>query len=939
MFKDGPNSALAGFQRALAMYRESNDLRGEAKALGSLGYCYEQLADYPKALELLNQSLAMKQKSQDRVEEAKTLNNLGLVYWDMSEYPNAIEHFNRSLNIAHAIGDKKIEGAVLNNLALISDEQGNYPHSLDLYHRALELHRATEFTRGETDTLGNLGGDYLLLGRYREAQDYYQQALKIDEKEHLAPSITRDLGNLALCLLGLGEPDDALRSFDRALAIARDAGLQKEQADWQKGKGAAFLRMGKYDAARDAYRQAIEVYDRAGLKRERIEALNDRGTLLALLGDDLSAEKDFRLASDLSRAIGYPRGVTTNLLAIGDLDRRRKQFEQAVAAFKESYERALEAGDQAVMADSLLKLAKTRRDQNQLAEAEKDARRALEISQTTGAKPQEAAADLALADVTRRRGQLPEALALFVQAEKIVASSPDSELAWQIAYGKGLTLEAMGRNEEALSAYRDAVGMIEEIRNQLREDRFQSGYLSDKSKVYVSLIHLLLKLKMLPEAFKYSEKLRARSYENLFDGSAMPGSSAEEELLRSQIRQLRREIARETTKPVSERREEAASSLSQELAKAEQKYQNFLDDLRAEHPGRAALRGLAVPSVESIQAALPPHSALLEYVVGEEDTFVLVVTRKNLEGLTIPASAPNLRTKIELLRDLIRQHNSEDWQRPSESLSAILIEPIEKAGWLQGITRLYFVPNSFLYYLPFAALLRQTQTGTRFLIQDYELLSLPTSAALVYSQDLGEAQRRMLVLAPDVTHLRYASLEARRVQSSFPQDSLALVGRTATEKAFLREADKFQYIHLATHGFFDRLNPLFSGVQLEPQGGNDGRLEVYEILRMHLRARLVTLSACDTGLGGGYFSEFPAGDEFVGLTRAFLSAGSAAVLSSLWEVDDRSTMQLMSGFYHNLKNESDAAALRKAQLAMLSSPGRFKEPYYWAAFTLVSAQK
>jgi CHAT domain-containing protein/Tfp pilus assembly protein PilF len=939
MFKDGPNSALAGLQRAVEMYRENNDRRGEANAIGALGYCYEQLADYTKALDYLNQALAMKRELKDRPEEAKTLNNLGLVFWDMSEYPQAIDQFNRSLDIAREIGDRQIEGAVLNNLALVSDEQGDYPHSLDLYRQALDLHRVTHFTRGETDTLGNLGGDYLLLGRYQEAQGYYQQALKIDEAQKLAPSISRDLGNLAVCKLGLGEPEEALRSFDRAQEIARDAGLQKEQADWQRGRGAAYLRMGKYDSARDAYRQAIEVYERAGLKRERIEALNDRGTLLSMLGDDLSAEKDFRLAADLARAIGNPRGVTINLMAIGDLEWRCHRYDQAVAAFNETYQRALDAGDQGGVADSLLHRAKARRDQGLLDDAEKDARQALQISQTTGAKPQEAEADYELGDLARRKGQATEALALFGEAGKILDASRDSELTWQIAYGKGLTLEGMGKDEEALNAYRDSIGMIEEIRNQLKEERFQSGYLNDKYQVYISLIHLLLKVKKLPEAFTYSEKLRAKSFQNLFNGSPMPGSSDKEELLRSQIRQLQREIDVENSKSPQERKGHALSVLSRELAKAEQNYQALLDDLRSKEPGRAALRGLAIPSVESIESALPPHSALLEYVVGKESTSIFVITPGGLDGLTITVTASNLRTKIELFRDLIRQHDSDDWQRPAESLAGILIEPIEKAGWLRDITRLYIVPNSFLYYLPFAALPRPTPSGDRFLIQDYELVSLPTSAALVFSQDPGVPAKKMLVLAPAVTHLRYAVLEASRVQATFPHGSLALVGKSATVNAFQHQAEQFQYIHLATDGFFDKLNPLFSGVQLQPQGQSDGRLEVYEILRMHLRARLVTLSACETGLGSGYFADFPPGDDFVGLTRTFLSAGSSAVLSSLWEVNDRSTLELMGHFYRNLQKEGDAAALRQAQLAMLQSRGRFRRPYYWAAFTLVSAKK
>ena len=119
---------------------------------------------------------------------------------------------------------------------------------------------------------------------------------------------------------------------------------------------------------------------------------------------------------------------------------------------------------------------------------------------------------------------------------------------------------------------------------------------------------------------------------------------------------------------------------------------------------------------------------------------------------------------------------------------------------------------------------------------------------------------------------------------------------------------------------------------------NDGRLEVHEVLRLDLNADLVTLSACDTALGSGYFAEVPAGDEFVGLTRAFLSVGSNSVMATLWEVDDRSSVQLMQQFYTRLEgsgaNADKSAALMLAQQQLRSTKG-YEHPYYWAPFVLV----
>ena len=101
---------------------------------------------------------------------------------------------------------------------------------------------------------------------------------------------------------------------------------------------------------------------------------------------------------------------------------------------------------------------------------------------------------------------------------------------------------------------------------------------------------------------------------------------------------------------------------------------------------------------------------------------------------------------------------------------------------------------------------------------------------------------------------------------------------------------------------------MFSGVELEKDTENDGRLEVHEIPRMRLKAQLVTLSACETALRSGYFSDYPAGDDFVGLTRAFPFAGSSGVLATLWDVNDRSSLRFMRSFYRNLQQIGAAGA-------------------------------
>jgi CHAT domain-containing protein len=153
--------------------------------------------------------------------------------------------------------------------------------------------------------------------------------------------------------------------------------------------------------------------------------------------------------------------------------------------------------------------------------------------------------------------------------------------------------------------------------------------------------------------------------------------------------------------------------------------------------------------------------------------------------------------------------------------------------------------------------------------------------------------------------------------------------RNATETAVRNLGGRFRQLHFATHGRFDAARPLDSGLLLAPDARHDGVLRVDEIFNLQLRADLVTLSACETGLG-----HVGSGDDVIGLSRGFLYAGARSIVASLWSVDDRATGALMTSFYAHLEAGDRREALRRAQLDTRS---RWAHPYYWAAFQLVGA--
>jgi CHAT domain-containing protein len=223
----------------------------------------------------------------------------------------------------------------------------------------------------------------------------------------------------------------------------------------------------------------------------------------------------------------------------------------------------------------------------------------------------------------------------------------------------------------------------------------------------------------------------------------------------------------------------------------------------------------------------------------------------------------------------------------------------------------------------------------RYLGAEYTLFYLPSASVLPFVRDKAElsaepAGDSLLAMvqarAEGLPALRYAEEETRAIAALYGVQPL--VNKQATETALASLAGQSRLVHIAAHGQLNLRRPLFSRLVLAPDDASDGSLEVHEVYGLGLsQTDLVVLSACQTQLGA-----HSAGDDIVGLNRAFLYAGTPTVVASLWSVDDQSTGELMLAFYSNLKQGlGKAEALRAAQAEVrLKRPN----PYYWAAFVL-----
>jgi CHAT domain-containing protein len=214
------------------------------------------------------------------------------------------------------------------------------------------------------------------------------------------------------------------------------------------------------------------------------------------------------------------------------------------------------------------------------------------------------------------------------------------------------------------------------------------------------------------------------------------------------------------------------------------------------------------------------------------------------------------------------------------------------------------------------------------------LFTLPSASALRFIQgkrkpatDTILALGNPTIRQPGLAPLEFAGQEVEAVANAF--GGQPLLGDRATESVLRSQADAAGIIHLAAHGQYNASNPSFSVIYLAADPAEDGRLEVNEIYSLDLTKStdLVVLSACETQVG-----EVSAGDEVIGMTRAFLYAGTPTVIASLWNIDDQATTLFMERFYKHLRaGMGKAHALQRAQNEVRA---QHPHPYYWAAFVL-----
>ncbi|HYL55484.1 MAG TPA: CHAT domain-containing tetratricopeptide repeat protein [Gemmatimonadales bacterium] len=955
------NDALgrAGVGVAMRDWRESmrrcellHDSAGMGAALGNIGAGFYRSGDLDSAAVYFDLARVFAERVGDRRTEGNAVGALASVEADRGDPRRAAGLYAHAAEIRVLAGDDRGAAADRNNLGLVAQTLGDLDGARRAFTEALASNRAAGRDEPAAVNLINLGNLASLEGDYPPAASRYREALALYRARGNRVEAASALHDLGLLDLQRGEYRAAVTILAQALAVYRETGPLVDVVAVRRDLAAAHAAMGNLQGALIQLREA-----------ERLAATGRVGPAvlaqLALARADLAvefntfpeAERQFARAKQLSRRAADGRGEADAERGLGLLQLVREDYPRAEAQLALALRAAEVSDDPRAAAQTRLLLGYAQAHRGDTAVAHGTLARALAALQALGDAGGEAAALGTLGGLDQREGLPLAAESLYRRALDRLGVGPAPTISWQLHAGLADALRSRGARDEAEQELRAAVRDVERVSGTLPLEERRVAFLADKWEVYAQLALVELARGQTDVAFEASERLRARQLLDLLargrvtDAGSGPADSAlaaRETDLRRQINTLTRQlegpgaVGPGLRGPFSS--EAASGAVREALARAQEAYADLLLQVRETHPEYAALISGEIAPVRQVMKQLAPDEALLEYLVSDSTSLVFVVTSDTVAAIELGVARHELATLVDFSRGVLTRRGRESapelWRGPLRRLYRYLIEPVQASGMLAGKRALLIAPHAELHYAPFAALLGAPGPDA-YLIQRYRLTFVPSASLWLR---LGARDRPtgsgVLALAPRVGVLPGSAAEVAAIGRLFGTRAHVLVGDRASKRALRDAAPEQAIVHFATYGVLNKDNPLFSFVELMPQGGDDGRLEVHEVFGLRLHARLVVLSACQTALGAGALADVPAGDDWVGLVQAFLSAGASHVLATLWPVEDRTTAELMTRFYGALSaGQPEAEALAEAQRATLRNPAT-AHPFYWAGFTL-----
>ena len=912
------------------------------------------IASYQVALSVFKQNLFAE-------EWGRILNNLGNAYNDRIDgeradnLERAIEAYWQALQVFTREAAPELWARTKNNLGttygsrILGNRAENLEQAIATYCEALTVLTINAFPQDWARTQINLG-------------NAYRKRIYGDRAENL---------------------EQAIAAYDGAIRVFDKENFPRAWAQIQNNLGNAYSdrilgdREENLERAITAYQQALQVLTPEVFPQAWAQVQNNLGTAYQsrFQGENLElAIAALNKALQVYRREAFPQAWAQAQLNLGNAYVFRTEGDKT-----ENLERAIAAYD------GVLQIYRQEAFPQAWAQAQ---------------------LNLGIAYSKRLLGQKSENIALAIKAYNLALQIYSSEAFPQknaeILFELGLAYRDNQEFVKAHDSFARAIATVESLRYDIAfGDTVKRKWAEQWNRLYQGMVQVCLYLGYCDRALEYVERSKARTLvETLANRNLKPKGEIAASVL-DKLSHLRQELQAEQRR-LDMAGEQYIAGQSQELPSRErlQQLQQQIDDLIQEKikpidPSFAVTQKIEAISCQEIQALLPKRAAIVEWYITDNCFLAFIITCDNLQVLTRDANCLN---ELMTWRDSYLQTYKAD----KREWFNLLADRLQDLGNILGLTEvlavipslcseLILIPHRYLHSFPLHALpleervclLDRFPNGVRY---------APSSQTLQVLQTQQRPNFQNLFFVQNPTEdLVFADAEIIAISSYFPSTK-GLAGQAATKTALssLERLSDFNCLHFCCHGYFNVDSPLNSALLVavseplpEPKLISDlnppsleQTLTLGEIFDLDLKqCRLVTLSACETGL-----TDFKSlSDEYVGLAGGFLYAGSSNVVSSLWTVNDFSSALLMIKFYQNLiEKNTIATALNKAQLWLrdlskeeavellsntitltvqsrskskkkfmnklykryfdrLLKKRPFANPYFWAAFTSVGA--
>jgi CHAT domain-containing protein len=763
-------AAIEQYDQAGHMWRELGDQIQEAAALRNAGDLWRSLSESPKAMGCYGRAQAIYRQAGDRLGEIKTINAVSEMNGDIGEYRKSLDLYTLELM---DIEDPWEKAHSLVNMGAAYYGMNEMPKATEFLNQGLDSYARLTDHAGQARALLYLGYINHAVKNVSDAEQYYQRSLefarKVDNPKRIALAVLAK-GHLANIS---GERQKALEYYDQSLKLFQPIGDLSAQCTILEGLAYLYSGLGEKQKALSHYFKALEIARRIKNLAAQGGILDYIGAIYADLGDYSNALKYSRQSIPLFRSMPSILGESYALANLGKILEALGRQKEAIDSYSRGIELSRRGGDQFL--EGLLLSA--------------------------------------MGHLHHGSGQLPKALSYYKHALALQQDANDIVRMPGTLHGLARAEQDAGNLDAAIKNARHGLAITELLRGKVASLELRGSYLASIHQQHELLIDLFMHLhRQRPNeqsdamALQVSEQARARSMlDSLIEANTDIRQGADRELLERErsLQKLLQDKANQQMRLLRRKHSKAEeTALSEEISAISEEYRNVQSQIKSTSPHYAALTQPQPLDLREIQKrVLDDETMLLEYALGENQSFLWAVTPTTIQSFVLPKRA-EIESRAIHIRELLLARQSitretaaqyqqrieaadEEYRKEVLILSHILLGP---ASGILGTRRLLIVAEGALQYLPFAAL-RSPQSDNP-LIADHEIVSLPSASLLAILRD--EIRQRptppktLAVFADPVFEVEDPRLAVKK--SNVPQPPFPSASRGALVAAHSRKS-------------------------------------------------------------------------------------------------------------------------------------------------------